>query len=116
LKFLVDRCAGHILAIWLRNAGHDVVEVRELGEDPGDRELLRLSAAGGRVLITLDKDFGRLVYAERGRHAGLLRLPDVPAADRVALVTRVLEVHRDDLEKGAVITVRGNRIRVSRPS
>jgi len=37
MKFLIDRCAGQLLADWLRTQGHDVVESRELGPDPGNR-------------------------------------------------------------------------------
>ena len=37
MKFLIDRCAGRLLADWLRKQGHDVVESHELGPDPGDR-------------------------------------------------------------------------------
>ncbi len=40
MKFLIDRCAGQGLADWLRDQGHDVVESRERGPDPGDRILL----------------------------------------------------------------------------
>jgi predicted nuclease of predicted toxin-antitoxin system len=35
MKFLVDRCAGKRLADWLRGEGHDVLEARTLGPDPG---------------------------------------------------------------------------------
>jgi predicted nuclease of predicted toxin-antitoxin system len=40
MKFLLDRCAGRRLADWLRTQGHDVVESRERGPDPGDLTLL----------------------------------------------------------------------------
>lgn len=40
MRFLVDRCAGRRLAEWLRSQGHDVLEARELGPNPGDRALL----------------------------------------------------------------------------
>ena len=53
MRFLVDRCAGRRLAEWLRNAGHDTVEVQSLGPDPGDRALLELAEADDRILITL---------------------------------------------------------------
>jgi hypothetical protein len=32
MRFLIDRCAGRLLADWLRTQGHDVVESRELGQ------------------------------------------------------------------------------------
>ena len=64
MRFLVDRCAGRRLAEWLRNQGHDVVEARELGADPGDRALLERAAADGRILVTIDTDFGELIYVQ----------------------------------------------------
>ena len=68
MKFLVDRCAGRRLADWLRAEGYDVVETRERGTDPGDPVILRWAADDGRVLITIDTDFGRIVFAEGARH------------------------------------------------
>ena len=40
MRFLIDRCAGTLIAKWLRAQGHDVVESRERGIEPGDRVLL----------------------------------------------------------------------------
>lgn len=115
MKFLVDRCAGHRLAEWLRDQGYDVIEARELGADPGDQALLEFAAADDRILVTIDTDFGELVYLQEVPHAGLVRLPDVPTEQRIALIAEVLDQHRQKLERQAVVTVRGGRIRVSRP-
>jgi predicted nuclease of predicted toxin-antitoxin system len=111
---LVDRCAGATLARWLRDRGHDVQESRERGPDPGDEELLAQALAEGRVLVTLDKDFGALVFTKGKRHSGVVRLPDVPAAARIALFERLLVAHQEDLAAGAVLTIRGDRVRISR--
>lgn len=116
MKFLVDRCAGATLARWLREKGHDVREAQGSGPDPGDEELLAQALAEGRVLITLDKDFGALVFGQGASHCGLVRLPDVPAAQRIALFERLLAAHEKDMSEGAVLTVRGDRVRVSRPA
>jgi predicted nuclease of predicted toxin-antitoxin system len=62
MKFLVDRCAGRKLAEWLRGQGHDVLESRSLGPDPGDRKLLETALEQGRILVTIDTDFAQLVY------------------------------------------------------
>ena len=113
MRFLIDRCAGGRLAAWLRDKGHDVTEARELGADPGDRALLGRAAAEGRILVTIDTDFGKLVYASGAPHAGVVRLPDAPAERRVVLMAKALDRHRDALEKGAVVTVSEERIRVS---
>jgi predicted nuclease of predicted toxin-antitoxin system len=114
LRFLVDRCAGRRLAEWLRGQGHDVLEVRALGRDPGDAALLRLAANEGRVLITIDTDFGALIHVRAQAHAGLIRLPDVPAARRIDLMAQILVDHAADELSRAVVTVKGSRIRISR--
>ena len=114
MRFLVDRCAGHRLAEWLRTQGHEVVEVSGLGPDPGDRAILEMAAQQDRILVTIDTDFGRLVHGGAS-HAGLLRLPDVPAAHRIELLADVLRRHGKDLHSAAVITVKGGRIRISGP-
>ena len=115
MTLLVDSCAGRKLAAWLREKGHNVFDASDLEVDPGDEELLRLAAVERRVLVTLDKHFSALVFASEERHAGLLLLPDVRVAERLRLVARVLERHTSGLEGGAVITVRGARLRVSWP-
>lgn len=114
MRFLIDRCAGRRLAEWLRQQGHDVVESRERGPDPGDRVLLAWAAAEARVLVTMDKDFGEFVYRDRAPHAGLVRLPDVPVERRIALMNDILRDHAEDLLGRAIVTVRGGRIRISR--
>ena len=115
MNFLVDRCAGARLADWLRHNGHNVLEARSLGADPGDQALLELAASANRVLITIDSDFGELIYLRHAAHAGLIRLPDVPAPQRIELVAEVINRHRQALERHAVVTIRGARIRVSYP-
>ncbi len=87
-----------------------------MGPDPGDRVLLELAESLGRVVVTIDSDFGELIYLHDVPHAGLVRLPDVPAERRIALMLEVIERHGGDLEERAVVTVRGGRIRVSRPA
>ena len=114
MRFLIDRCAGGRLAAWLRQRGHDVIEAREIGPDPGDRQLLEIAAREQRILITIDTDFGGFVFQEGLGHSGIVRLPDVPADSRIAIFSELLARHVADLESGAIITVRSNRIRISR--
>ena len=116
MKFLVHRCAGHLLAAWLQEQGHDVIESRDLGPDPGDEQLLDIAQSQGRVLITIDTDFGRLIFRDQQKQSGLVRLPDVPAAMRIQIMEQILLFHSNALANGNIITVRGNRIRTSRPN
>jgi len=115
VKFLIDRCAGRRLAEWLRAQGHDVVEARTLGPDPGDLTLLRWAADDGRILVTIDTDFGALLHLRGAAHAGLIRLPDVPSPARIVLIAQILRDHTAAELKRSVVTIRGHRIRISRP-
>ena len=114
MRFLTDRCAGRLIADWLRKQGHDVVESRELGPDPGDRALLDWAAKETRILITIDTDFGELIYLENLSHAGLVRLPDVSAQERQLIMQDLLTRYETELRDAAIITVRGGRIRISK--
>jgi predicted nuclease of predicted toxin-antitoxin system len=114
VRFLVDRCAGRRLAEWLGSQGHDVLESRTLGPDPGDLKLLQWATSEERVLVTLDADFPKLVFLGREEHAGIVRLPDVPASSRIALLAEVLERHTPELEAGSIITVSQAKIRITR--
>jgi predicted nuclease of predicted toxin-antitoxin system len=115
VKFLVDRCAGRRLAQWLRTQGHDVREATEVNPDPGDQALLRWAMHEGRVLITIDSDFGLLVFHNGEPHSGIVRLPDVPADQRIVLVVaQLIERYETDLHQGAILTVGTKRVHVSR--
>jgi predicted nuclease of predicted toxin-antitoxin system len=114
LKFLIDRCAGVRIAARLRELGHDVAEVRDRGADPGDRTILSWGLAEDRIVVTMDKDFGQFLFAEKAQHRGLVRLPDAPSDQRIQLMEGLLLNYAEALTDGCVITVRGGRVRVSR--
>lgn len=99
MKFLIDRCSGQRLAEWLTARGHDTRTTWAEGQsDPGDLALLRMAAEEERILVTIDSDFGTLVYLFGVAHAGIIRLPDVPASARIALMKDLLERHGPDLQ------------------
>lgn len=115
MNFLVDRCAGTRLAKWLAANGHNVRAAWDFDPDPGDAELLRVAAAEGRILVTIDSDFGTLVFLLGAAHAGIIRLPDIPAVGRIALMADLLARHGPELP-GSIVTIRGGRIRISPPA
>jgi len=79
MKFLIDRCAGHRIAEFLEAQGHDVSELSKRGTDPGDRIVLQWATEEDRVLVTMDKDFGKLVYLEGQTHCGIIRFARHPS-------------------------------------
>jgi len=74
VKLLLDTCVWGGARESLEEAGHDVVWAGNWSEDPGDEELLGIADREGRILVTLDKDFGELAIVRGISHCGILRL------------------------------------------
>ncbi len=113
MRFLIDRCAGHALSDWLKTQLHDVLHIAEWGPDPGDDVILQKAFADARILITIDADFGTLVFRDKSPHAGIIRLPNVPSVERIEIMRQLLEKQTPEMEAGAMITVRGKKIRIT---
>jgi predicted nuclease of predicted toxin-antitoxin system len=114
MRFLVDVCAGHKLAIWLRSQGHDVLEVRDQDCKMDDEDILSWATQQQRVLVTMDKDFSELTVLRGKPHAGIVRLENLPCKDRIQRLAAILEVHAEDLIHNAVIIQKGRKVRILR--
>lgn len=113
MKFLLDVCASsHSLRTLLINLGHDVRLVGDGHPNFLDREVLDLAHQEGRIVITLDKDFGELVFIQRRLHTGIIRFLDMPIAEQVMAMQELLSSYRLALESGAMIVVTRGRLRV----
>jgi predicted nuclease of predicted toxin-antitoxin system len=96
-------------------AGHDVVHAGDWPEDPGDEEILARAFREGRVLVTLDKDFGELTIIRAQPHLGIVRLVEIPAQRQGTVCAEVLERYGPILGTGAIVTVERGRTRVRAP-
>jgi predicted nuclease of predicted toxin-antitoxin system len=96
----------------LRNAGHEVALVADWPSDPGDEIILAEAAADGRILITLDKDFGELVIARGQAHGGIIRLVNISARRQSTYCTQVLANYAAELQNRAIIAVEPGRVRI----
>lgn len=92
MRFLVDECSGPTLAQWLQDQGHDVFSVYEQARGITDEEVLRIAVENERIVITVDKDFGEMIFREKRPHHGiiLLRLKDERSKNKIAAMERLL--------------------------
>ena len=74
MRLLLDVCVWSGALNALVAGGHDVVWAGELSENPSDSGLLARAYSEGRILVTLDKDFGELAIFREQPHCGIIRL------------------------------------------
>jgi len=96
----------------LRTHGHDVTWVGDWGRDPGDDEVLARAHSEGRVLLTLDKDFGQLTILQGAPHSGIVRIVDIRVSEQAGRLLTLLQTHERDLLDGAIVTIEPSRIRI----
>jgi predicted nuclease of predicted toxin-antitoxin system len=112
VKLLLDACVWGKAQTVLCDAGHDVVWAGEWREDPGDTDILKRAHREGRVLVTLDKDFGELAILRRMKHSGIIRLVDISATRQAEICLQVIQKYEELLVDGAIITVDSRRVRI----
>lgn len=115
MKLLLDTCVSRIAKEVLLAHGHKVVWGGDWREDPGDEEILAMALKEGRILVTLDKDFGELSIHRRLPHCGILRLVGFKWSEQGTICQRILTDHGDDLQKGAIVTAEPGRLRIRYP-
>ena len=116
MKLVLDQGLPRGAVRGLCEAGHDAVHVGELGMSRStDTSISALAAEQGRVVVTLDSDFAKLLAVSRASGPSVihLRLQHLDVAATGALLLRVLPEVEQDLESGAVVSVskRGVRVR-----
>ncbi|MBE7466450.1 MAG: DUF5615 family PIN-like protein [Planctomycetes bacterium] len=112
MKVLLDTCIWGGAAKDLQAAGHDVHWAGDDPKDPGDDALLQRAHQEGRVLFTLDKDFGELAIVHLRPHAGLVRLVGLRARQQGPAMVAVLAKYESELQGGAILTVEDTRVRI----
>jgi predicted nuclease of predicted toxin-antitoxin system len=116
MRFLLDESVDVRLVSFLRSLGHDCAIIgHDFPPSLNDPAVLAIAFREGRVLITLDRHFGKLVFGEGQPHAGVLylRLRDEPIEVYRDRLQEVLDQHVQDLGRFMVVDVRHIRVRES---
>lgn len=113
MKLLVDVGVGKAVESWLEGQGFDVKAVRELNPRMTDRDILSLAVSESRIIITMDKDFGAMIFQSGMAHAGvlLLRLEEAPSTEKVRIVRDIVTQYRSSLS-GNYCVYQNHRLRV----
>jgi predicted nuclease of predicted toxin-antitoxin system len=114
MRFLIDVNASGALAEWLVQLGHDVTRVGERDPRLADDDILQWAVEEQRILVTTDKDFEDMIWQRGMSHSGILRLENLPRAERQVLLEEVLRQHGQDLASGAIVIAEKSKFRIRR--
>jgi predicted nuclease of predicted toxin-antitoxin system len=100
LKFLVDVGVGAKVEEHLLDNNYDLKTVRSIDQRMPDQEIIRLAALEKRIIVTMDKDFGELVYHSGMDHCGilLLRLEDATGLEKQQVIAQILSKYAENLK------------------
>jgi predicted nuclease of predicted toxin-antitoxin system len=116
LRILADENVEPEIIERLRNEGHDVEWISDVSPGTDDDRVMDLADAESRVLLTQDKDFGKIAVFWRGMSSGvaLLRLRGLDPRSKANLTASALEEHAEELTGGRphFVVVEPGRVRV----
>ena len=115
MRFLADESCDFGVVLALRTAGHDVAAIAEVSPREEDNSVMERALQEERIVVTEDKDFGQLVYANRQATGGVLFLR-FPAKARASITKTVVDIvrRRGERLKGKFTVVQPGRVRFGR--
>ena len=117
MNFVADAGISPRTVEFLREQGHDVVHVRDIGmQRAKESEILELARSQDRIVLTFDLDFGDLLALGLSDKPStiIFRLDDETADSVNTNLLTVLAQTESDLRDGALILVQEFRYRVRR--
>ena len=115
MRFMADESCDFAVVRALREAGHDVLYISETDPGAEDDAVVARAHAEGRVVLTEDRDFGRLVFAASRPATGVvyLRFP-APARETIGKAVVALVGEKGEALGGSFVTLQPGRARISR--
>lgn len=113
MMFLADEGVDKPIVDALRADGFEVAYILETHPGSDDDSILTMAESNKLILITMDKDFGELVFRLKRIHSGivLIRLAGYSPAEKAAIVSQLLKEHIDELP-GSFTVIQPNAIRI----
>lgn len=113
LKFVLDVGVGNKVWQYLTTNGYDATLITTINPSMPDSDILFIAQTEGRMVITMDKDFGELVYHSRKAHKGvlLLRLEDATGDEKAVVMQFILENFKEQIE-GKFCVFKNGRLRI----
>lgn len=118
LRFLADHCISNFITETLRDAGHDVVRLKDiLRVESADSIVIAKALEIGAILVSLNGDFADIVTYPPKSYGGIIALQMRNHAEILPLLMTRLTTYlklRPEMQdyRGRLLVVEVNRIRI----
>lgn len=119
MKFLCDECVYAATVKLLKNLGHDIITVNELGlQSSSDEKILSTATKKRRILLTFDQDFSNIYRFPLGTHSGIIIVKIKPhtVEDTNSCLKHFLEVTPPENISNSLVIVGKKKIRIRKPA
>jgi predicted nuclease of predicted toxin-antitoxin system len=117
MKLLLDQGLPRSTVPYLLRVGIESVHMGEIGlATASDAKILDFADQGGWVVVALDADFHLLLALSGASSPSVVRVrvEGQRAEELASLLVSVLEICKDDLLRGAMVSVTENGVRIRR--
>jgi predicted nuclease of predicted toxin-antitoxin system len=113
LKFILDVGVGNRVWQYLIHEGYDATLISAINPKLTDSDILAIAETEERMVVTMDMDFGELVYRSNKAHKGvlLLRLEDANGSEKAAIMKFIIDNFINDIE-GKFCVYKNGRLRI----
>ncbi len=113
LKIIIDVGVGRIIEEWLTQQGFNVIAITKVNPEMADLDIIKLANRVDAIIITMDKDFGELVFKLHSSHTGilLLRLDDAVAEEKLSAIQNIFPAYLSKLKNNFCVYQNG-RLRI----
>ncbi|MEO8109304.1 MAG: DUF5615 family PIN-like protein [Ginsengibacter sp.] len=114
MKIIIDVGVGRIVEEWLSQQGLNVIVISKINPKMSDADIVSLANTENAIIITMDKDFGELVFKNQSSYKGilLLRLEDAVAEEKLAAIQNIFTLYETRLQDNFCVYQNGKlRIR-----
>lgn len=89
---VIDVGVGRVIEEWLSQQGYNIIAISKVNPEMTDFDIIQLANKEDAIIITMDKDFGELVFKTHLPHKGilLLRLDDAVSEEKLSAIQNIL--------------------------